>query len=411
MILKDREILRELGKRYAEIAGSPENAEHERRIRDIHALKLVRPSVWIDQIPWHELNSDNQLTLCCESDLARGIEGHFRRTLLQWEYFRGDMIVENSVGVYRSYSETPIGVTIKEDTVATDSKNAVVSHHFEDQLDTEEKVDAVTLPVLTVHPEKDREKLEVLGEVFDGILPVTLRGYPVQFRPWDDISRYRGVTNCLMDMADRPEFVHRMMRKFTDVFTAKYEQMEKLGLLDYTHFSLAAAPCLCDDIPAKDYSGGPARLKDMWIWCTAQLMVSASPEMNDEFNLQYLLPFMKRCNLVYYGCCEPLFNFIPYLKKIPNLRKIGATPWTKLRVQAEQMGSDYVLSRKPNPALVAGDINEEAIRKEINETIEVCRDTKTPFEYVLKDISTVRYKLQNLVEWTKIVTGEVNKYY
>jgi hypothetical protein len=140
-------------------------------------------------------------------------------------------------------------------------------------------------------------------------------------------------------------------------------------------------------------------------------MVSASPEMNWEFNLQYLLPFMSKCGLSYYGCCEPLDNFISYLRRVPNLRKIGASPWTRLRSQAEQMGPDYVLSRKPNPALVAMEINEDAIRKEITETIEICRENKTPFEYILKDISTVGYKLQNLVDWHRIVTETIDRYY
>jgi hypothetical protein len=75
------------------------------------------------------------------------------------------------------------------------------------------------------------------------------------------------------------------------------------------------------------------------------------------------------------------------------------------------MGSDYVLSRKPNPALVAGTINEEAVRKEITETIEICQETKTPFEYIRKDISTVNYKLQNLTEWRRIVTSVIDRYY
>jgi hypothetical protein len=75
------------------------------------------------------------------------------------------------------------------------------------------------------------------------------------------------------------------------------------------------------------------------------------------------------------------------------------------------MGGDYVLSRKPNPALVAGLIDEGAVRREITETIDICRENNTPFEYILKDISTVNYKLQNLVDWHRIVTEVINSYY
>jgi hypothetical protein len=75
------------------------------------------------------------------------------------------------------------------------------------------------------------------------------------------------------------------------------------------------------------------------------------------------------------------------------------------------MGADYVLSRKPNPALVARVIDPDAIKKEITETIEICRENNSPFEYILKDVSTVNGNVENLVEWTRIVTGVIDRYY
>jgi hypothetical protein len=295
--------------------------------------------------------------------------------------------------------------------VATDSENNIISHHFEDQLDSEEKLDVVKLPVITAYPEKDKANVALAQEILDGILPVKLRGHGIYYQPWDIISRFRGIENCFIDMMDNPDLIHKTMKKFTDVYTARYDQMETLGLLDYTYPNMNCTPTNTDGLPAPDYAGGPSRLKDMWYCGTAQLFVSASPDMNWEFNMQYLLPFINRCRMSYYGCCEPLDNMIPHLRRVPNLRKIGASPWTKLRSQAEQMGSDYVLSRKPNPALVAGVINPDAVKAEIKETIDICRETKTPFEYILKDISTVNHKLDNLVTWTKLVTEVIDSYY
>jgi hypothetical protein len=339
------------------------------------------------------------------------MENHLRQTLFQWKYFQGDMVVDSVYYIQKTYSDSGFSMGIKEETAAVDANNNIISHHYEDQLDSEEKLDRLTLPVIQSYPEKDRARLEAASEVFEGIMPVKLRGYAIYYQPWDIIARLRGVTNCLMDMADRPELIHKTMKKFCDIYTARYDQMEAQGLLDYRFPSMNCTPTYTDDLPAKDYDGGRVRFKDVWYCGTAQLFVSASPDMNDEFNLQYLLPFITRCGLSYYGCCEPLHNFISHLRKVPNLRKIGASPWTRLREQAEQMGGDYVLSRKPNPALVAGKINAEAIRNEIRETIEVCRETGTPFEYILKDISTVNYKVSNLTEWEKLVTGVIDEYY
>jgi hypothetical protein len=408
----DKLILRELAKKYAELAADDVNRERERRIRDIHGLKKnVRPILWFEQIPWHELNGTGELALRCKGDFARGMENHIRQTLFRWKYFQGDMVVEPVYYIGKAFSDSGFGMNIQEQTATVDNKNDIISHHYEDQLDSEEKLDLLTLPVIQSYGEKDKANLETAREILDGIMPVDLRGHGIYYQPWDIIARLRGVTNCLMDMADRPELIHKTMQKFCDIYTARYEQMEAQGLLDYRFPSMNCTPTQTDELPAPDYDGGRVRFKDVWYCGTAQLFVSASPDMNDEFNLQYLLPFMSRCGLSYYGCCEPLHNFILHLRKVPNLRKIGASPWTRLREQAEQMGGDYVLSRKPNPAFVATALDRDVIGKEITETIEVCRETGTPFEYILKDISTVNYQVNNLTEWGNLVSGVIDRYY
>jgi hypothetical protein len=410
---QDTAILRELAKQYAEIAHDEVNQERVQRIKDMHSLKQVRPPLWFEQLPWHELNVDNQLTLRSESPFARNLEWALRETLFRWKYFQGDMVVSSIFYIQKAFTESSMGISIQENTAISDygSKSGVISHDFHDQLDTEEKVDALKIPVIQAQPAIDREKRECASETFDGILPVEIRGHAIYYNAWDLITRFRGITNCLADMIENPELVHHTIKKFEQIYTSKFIQMQEQGLLDFRFPSMNCTPTYAHELPAKDYDGGTIRFKDLW-WCgTAQLMVSASPAMNEEFNLQYLKPFMAKCGMSYYGCCEPLDKVIPYLKKIPNLRKIGASPWTNLKSQAEQMGADYVLSRKPNPALVARVIDPDAIKKEITETIEICRENKTPFEYILKDISTVNSKVENLVEWTRIVTGVIDSYY
>jgi hypothetical protein len=102
---------------------------------------------------------------------------------------------------------------------------------------------------------------------------------------------------------------------------------------------------------------------------------------------------------------------MPYLKKIPNMRKIGATPWVNLRELAEQTGGDYVFARKTNPAAGATELDEEALKREISETIELCLANKCPYEFVLKDVSTVGRKPKNLINWVKITNSVIDRYY
>ena len=149
----------------------------------------------------------------------------------------------------------------------------------------------------------------------------------------------------------------------------------------------------------------------MWFRSASQIFSTVSLAVFEEFDLQYTRRFMEKFPLVYYGCCEPLDNKIYLLKKIPNMRKIGVSPWADIRSCAEQMGSNYVYSRKPNPAHVAGVFNADVVRKETMDVLEACREHGCSLEFVLKDISTVSYKPQNLINWNKTVQETIDMYY
>jgi hypothetical protein len=407
----DRDILRDLAQRYLELAADPANGERIARMRDMNDLKPGRPPVWIDEIPWHELNIDNQLALRCESEEGKAVEEFFRQTLFQWKHFQVDMVVEDALYILKTYSNTGIGIGVKEETRATDSENAVVSHHYEDQLDSDEKIEALQAPLVKAHPEIDQRNLEALSEILDGIIPVKLRGYYVDYSPWEHIAEFRGVDQALESIIADPDFIHRTMKKFAELGLSYFEQFEAEGLLDCNIQKAHCTPAYTKDIPAKDYDGGIVRFKDTWLRTRAQMFCMVSPAMRDEFDLQYIRPFLDRCGPVYYGCCEPLELCVPYLRTIPTMRKIGASPWAKIPALAEQIGGDYVLARKPNPAAVAVDLNEAALEAEIRETVEACIKNKCPYEFVLKDISTIGRKPANLFDWAKTVNRVLDSYY
>ena len=68
-------------------------------------------------------------------------------------------------------------------------------------------------------------------------------------------------------------------------------------------------------------------------------------------------------------------------------------------------------ARKPNPALVAGDLDEDAIRAEARATLAACRKYGCPCELVLKDISTVGYRPENLTRWVELMESVIDEYY
>ncbi|MDR1047089.1 MAG: hypothetical protein LBL64_04885, partial [Treponema sp.] len=138
---QDRDILRELARKVAEIAALPVQEEKKRLWRALNGLSPERPMVTIDQVCWNELNADETLSLRCSDELCRFYEDRFRKVLYQWEKFPVDMVVEDYIRVPLALIDAPtavnnlpgsmFGMKIQEHTLATDAANDIVSHDYE----------------------------------------------------------------------------------------------------------------------------------------------------------------------------------------------------------------------------------------------------------------------------------------
>ena len=408
----EKNILCELAKRYAEIVSPGIQAERIGRMRDTNDLKPVRPPVLIDEIPWHEMDIGGELALLTEDPFARYMENHFRQSLFKQKHFRCDTVAENYFPVYKSFSSTGIGLVGNENVLTTDESNYIVSHEYKDVLANEAALEKMKLSEITAYPDVDAENVAAAEDILNGVLPVKLLGTEIYYAPWDQIPRYRGVNNILLDMIDRPGFLHKIIAKFTEEGENLLSQYETLGLLEVCNPTLHCTPSYISGIPAEDYRKGKNyKLKDVWFRSMAQLFGSVSPDMHFEFDLQYSMPLMEKCAYTYYGCCEALDGKIDMLKKIPNLRKIGVSPWADVEKCAEQIGDDYVLSHKPNPAHVAVKTDPDVIRAEISNVAEAALKYGCPCDITLKDISTVNYNPQNLIVWAETVSQVLDEYY
>ena len=77
----DKNIVRELAKKYMQAVNTEKQERMFQRFKDTNDLKLVRPPVIIDEIPWYQMNIDNELTCVCEDKRARDTELFFRQRL------------------------------------------------------------------------------------------------------------------------------------------------------------------------------------------------------------------------------------------------------------------------------------------------------------------------------------------
>ncbi len=110
--------------------------------------------------------------------------------------------------------------------------------------------------------------------------------------------------------------------------------------------------------------------------------------MHEEFALQYERRWLERFGLNYYGCCEPLHLKLGLLRSVPRLRKVSMSPWPTWPAPPRRPGG-LVLSIKPNPAILAGDVwRPEVAQQELRDLLRQASGCIT--EVIMKDVSTVR---------------------
>jgi hypothetical protein len=99
-------------------------------------------------------------------------------------------------------------------------------------------------------------------------------------------------------------------------------------------------------------------------------------------------------------------------KRFKNLRKISITPWADFDIAADNMGGDFVLAAKPNPAFVnSPNFNPEPVKQEMKRYLEACKRNGATVEFVLKDISTIAKNPGNLTRWAATASQVIDEYF
>jgi len=402
----DRDILRRLASEVAEIATLPVHREKARLWRKLNDLDSERPMVWINEICWHEMNVDGELTLRATHPWAREQERELRRTLYQWRHLRGDMIVSDFLACPLAIHSTDFGIIEDVDIVSTDPATDIVSRRFHIQIRDEADLEKIRMPVVTHNEQATEFGYQAMCDVYRGILPVKKVGQMhIWFTPWDYLIRWWGLEEAMIDLKERPALVHAAVARMVDAWMTELDQFvaQNLLSLDCNNTRVGSGGYgYVSALPGEPFDPDRVLPHNMWGCSNAQIFSDVSPEMHWEFAVQYDLRWLSRWGLVYYGCCEPLDRKIEILRRIPNLRKISASYWNRTERLVEQVGGRWVLSHKPTPAIFAGDAWDPArARQELRNFLDRAgRDCHV--ELIMKDISTVRYRPRALWEWASI---------
>jgi hypothetical protein len=417
-------VLRDLARRVAEIAALPEHEEKRRAIRALNRLDAVPPriycfpeGVWLEILPWERLS--------CSDPLLRGWEMQLRLAIATHEFLRDDQPVDAVFNVPWDAEISGNGLQI--DQTMTDAgdrqpyyihpfSNLVLSSHsslgaihYERPLKEHCDIEKLRTPRVTVNRERSAEWLERAHEIFDGILTVRRRHHW-----WHTVGgvcqtavMLRGMDTLMLDMLDEPNWVHELLARLAANHQAVLDQLETGGFLSLNNgceWINNGGIGYTDVLPAAGFDPAHVRCRDLWGGQESQDLVGISPAMYEELFFPHLQPIIERFGLGCYGCCEPLHDWIPVLKRVRNLRRVSISPWADIEKSAAQLGPGYVFCCKPHPAAVSTDrMDEAAIMRSLVETFTITKRHDCRVEVMLKDLHTVQHEPQRLTRWVELV--------
>jgi len=404
----DIRILRELAGKYAAIAALPVQAEKRSMWLNLNALNMERPMLLIDQIPWNEMDVDGSLICRVQDPYWRGVGWDMRSTIYKWTHMPADMVVNPYFCLPRPIENSGWGINIKTTEHIILEANATASSSvFDNQIQEMEDLEKIAMPRITLDRRKEEQIIREAEEIFDGIIEFRMTGQSMHLGIWDTISQWMGVTNCYIELMDRPEMIHALMEKLTQGLIGMIHQMNKLELFDIHSNLCHCSQTFLNDMPKED---DRALSGNAWTFGLAQLFTAVSPQITDEFEVQYMKRVFPYFGAIYYGCCDRLDDRMDVIEKLPKIRKLSCSPWSIRERFADEMPSYCVMSNKPNPAFLAGGtLDEQLIRDDIRRTIAAARTHNRSLEFILKDISTVKHNPACLWRWQEIVMEELQR--
>lgn len=405
---EDKNIIRNLAKKVAEIADMPIMTERRELWKKHNSLQPVRPLVLIfPEGSWGELLS--YAVLQCTDNRARSIEWSLRSRIYTYEHFQDDTVIEKEWIVGKAIGNTGWGLSPKH-IPSTEARGA---WHFDPVIKEPADLKKLTVPEITYDEKASQNALAEYRELFGDILDVKQKGIAhLSFHIMNQYTGLRGLEEVMVDMYENPEMLHDAMSFFEEAHKHIVKQYVDLNLLSLNNDSTyhnSGGNGYTDELPKSGFDPERVRLCDMWGSAEAQEMAQVSPEMHEEFILSYEKRLLEPFAINGYGCCEDLTKKLDYVFQIPNIRRISIAPHAGVDACAEKLGNKYIFSWKPQPSHLVGDFNKEAIRDYIKHTLEVTKGCV--LEMILKDTHTCQSHPERFDIWTQIARELINEYY
>lgn len=404
---KDRQIVRELALRIAEIAVRPIMATRRDLWRRHNALECVRPVIYVDpQGAWCELIPED--TLLCRDKVARGIELALRRRIYMAEHFASDNVVEKEWVVRKVIHHSGWGLTPRR-AYSDDARGAF---GFEPVILAADDLKKLRFPEIIYDAVATREQHDFFQALFGDILEVKLKGVDdLSYHLMNQYTALRGLQEVLVDMIDNPQMLHDAMAFLEEGHRRVLRQYVEQDLLSLNNDSTAiytSGHGYTDQLPQPGHDPDHVRPENLWGWAEAQEMAVVSPEMHAEFSFPYEKRLLAPFGLNGYGCCDDVTRKLDFVLTIPNLRRVSISPWANVEQCAQRIKGEVIFMWKPQPAHLVGAFNPSRIESYLRHTVEIARNHECILEIVLLDTHTCNNHPERFDEWTRIAHQTVS---
>ncbi|MBN2389112.1 MAG: hypothetical protein JXR84_00215 [Anaerolineae bacterium] len=402
-IQQERDYIRELARRVAEIAASDENATIQKRWRDVNALrKPDRAPVWCRPVgAWDEILPDSVLE--CIDPWLRNLERHFRRILIKHD-IADDSPISPWFSVHTYFDITPAniwGVDIAHEESGIEGG----AWGYDPPLKTASDFDKLRLPTFTYNAAKTQTALDRTHALLGDILEVRLTcGAPLGATLGMPAADLRGLTQMMLDMVDTPELLHRLMAYIRDATLGAMAQVHATGLLTPN----SCEPMTCSDPVGNPTTDGTIGYENLWMMANSQEFEGVSPKMWRTFCLEYQRPIIEQFGLSAYGCCENLTHKIAGVLSLKNLRIFVCSAWTDLAKVQEAVGQNYVIMWRQKASDVVFPDDDAIIRRDLENGAQQLQGYH--YQIVLRELQTLAGHPRRLHDWTRIAKEMAAKY-
>lgn len=402
---EDRNILRDLAKRVADIADLPIMADRRELWKKHNSLKTTQPLVLIfPEGSWEELLPHSVLK--CQDNKARGIEWSLRSRIYYYEHFQDDTVIEKEWIVSKVIHSTGWGLEARH-IPSTEPRGA---WHFDPVIKEPSDLKKLKIPEITYDEEASKRNLTEAQELFGDMLDVKQKGVShISFHLMNYYTGLRGLEEVMRDMYENPGMLHDAMAFFEEGhkhILKRYVDLNLLSLNNDSTYQNTGGNGYTDELPKPGFDPNRVRFCDMWGSAEAQELAQVSPKMHVEFSMEYEKRLLEPFGLTGYGCCEDLTRKLDDVFTIPHIRRISVAPSANVDACAEKLGKKYIFSWKPQPSHLIGNFDKEFIRNYIKHTLDVAKDCV--LEMILKDTHTCEYHPERFDEWTRIARELIN---